>query len=245
MEFNEYGEFIHLYIDGIEDEHIKVYKSNILSSPSRNIEFLEVQGRNGSLTIDHGDYSDFILELECAIVANNDEEMKIVTRNIKNMLLKCINKKIQTSEDLDFYLIGTYNNKVDIEEILEGFGKCLLTFRCKPFRQSVNENILTLTKATNINNAYLECYPQLKIFGIGDITISINNQKLILKAIEDYIIVDSEVMNAFKEDKLTKEIINQNQKMFSDFPTLEEGNNSISWAGNVTKIEVLPRWAVI
>jgi phage-related protein len=44
-------------------------------------------------------------------------------------------------------------------------------------------------------------------------------------------------MNAYKGDTL------QNNKMLvGAFPKLAAGDNNISWAGNVTKIEIVPRW---
>lgn len=49
--------------------------------------------------------------------------------------------------------------------------------------------------------------------------------------------LDSENMNAYKGDTL------QNNKMLvGAFPKLAAGDNNISWAGNVTKIEIVPRW---
>jgi phage-related protein len=33
--------------------------------------------------------------------------------------------------------------------------------------------------------------------------------------------------------------------MYSDFPVLEEGKNDITWEGNVTQLEILPRWVVL
>ena len=34
----------------------------------------------------------------------------------------------------------------------------------------------------------------------------------------------------------------QNDKMYSDFPILQEGTNEISWVGNVTRLEITPNW---
>ena len=33
--------------------------------------------------------------------------------------------------------------------------------------------------------------------------------------------------------------------MYSDFPIFEEGINNISWEGNVSQLEILPRWVVL
>ena len=44
-------------------------------------------------------------------------------------------------------------------------------------------------------------------------------------------------MNAYKDKQL------QNNKMLTTlFPKLAAGANNISWIGNVTKVEIIPRW---
>ena len=88
-------------------------------------------------------------------------------------------------------------------------------------------------------NEGLASNPYIKVVGSGDITININNQKLVLKGVEGYIEVDTELYNCFKDNE------NQNNKMYSDFPIFEEGINNISWESNVSQLEILPRWVVL
>ena len=54
MEFMEYRDPIILYLDdrSSTDYGIKVYESNILSAPSKKLEFIEIEGRDGTLTVD-------------------------------------------------------------------------------------------------------------------------------------------------------------------------------------------------
>ena len=85
--------------------------------------------------------------------------------------------------------------------------------------------------------------PLIKVVGSGDVIVSINNQELILKGLEDEIEVDCEFMNAYK--KINEDVILLNNKMYSDFPILESGKNQISFEGNVSKIEITPRWVVL
>ena len=252
MEFMEYREPIELFIDDKSalDYGIKTYSSNILSSPARKLEFIEIEGRkNGSLTIDNG-YEDFILKLECVLVNENKEEtMSDLARRAKNFLLSCNNCKIRTSEDIDFYLVGTYTESVDIEEAIANFGIFQAQFRCKPYRYSENETNIEITEQnTTINNSYCDTDPVIVIIGSGDITLKINSQQLILKDVEDTITINCQTMNAEKISSLN-EVINQNQKMYSDFPVIESGNNTISWIlgenSSLTKINISFREAVI
>ena len=86
------------------------------------------------------------------------------------------------------------------------------------------------------------------MYATGDITLNINNQEVILKALEGHIQLDCDLMNATTVNSLGK-TVNANHKMYSDFPILEEGNNNITWSlgsgASFTKIKIDYRMAVI
>lgn len=252
MDFIEYKDPIVLYKDDdpCTKYGIKIYKSNILSAPSRNLEFVEIQGRDGALTVDHG-FNDFTLILECALVNEHEdiENIAELARRAKKYLLQGSNCKLQTSEDMDFYLVGTYSSEVDIEEAIENFGLFQARFRCKPYRFSDKSYTIDITEQnTVINNQEYKSKPCIIVLGTGDITVNINSQELVLKALEGRIEVNSDTMNAQGINSLG-EIINLNHKMYSDFPILEEGENKISWSlgedATLTKIIIEYRLAVI
>lgn len=98
--------------------------------------------------------------------------------------------------------------------------------------------LATLTKAATIYNTEgFTATPYIKITGSGGITLYINNRAHTFKDVNEYIEIDGEIMNAYKGDLL------QNSKMVTElFPKLTAGANNISWAGNVTKVEIIPRW---
>ena len=252
MEFMEYRDPIILYLDDkpSTDYGIKVYESNILSAPSKRLEFFEIEGSDGALTVDNG-YEDFILKLSCVLVNEHDEieTTPALARRAKKFLLNGTNRKIQLSEDMDYYLLGTYNSDIDIEEAIENFGLFQAQFRCKPYRFSNKSKTVEITtKNTIIKNDQYKTNPVIDVYATGDITININNQEIILKALEGHIQLDCDLMNATTVNSLGK-TVNANQKMYSDFPILEEGNNNITWSlgsgASFTKIKIDYRMAVI
>lgn len=78
--------------------------------------------------------------------------------------------------------------------------------------------------------------PLIKIVGSGSITLDINGKIVTLTGITDSITLDSETENAYRDNLL------QGEKMNGEFPVLEPGNNSITWTGSVTRVEVTGRW---
>lgn len=84
--------------------------------------------------------------------------------------------------------------------------------------------------------------PTLTIYGSGTIVLSVNGVELftINLANNGYITIDAIEMNAYKGDTL------MNRSVAGDYSklVLKAGSNTISWTGNVTKIEVenVSRW---
>ena len=226
------------------DYGIIITKTNQLSGPERNIEVIEVDGRNEPILNDKGNYKPFELKLECSI----DSELtniNDISRNIKGWLQSNFKfKKLILSDDPEYYYEAVCINKLDIEEVIEQLGEFQVVFLCNPLKRVVyGENKIILITPKVIYNNYVNSSPHIKVVGSGDITISINDQKLILKGVEDEIEVDSEIMNCYKN--VDGIITNQNNKMYSEFPVIEEGRNNINWTGNVTRLEIIPRWAVL
>ena len=91
-----------------------------------------------------------------------------------------------------------------------------------------------------VNPEYLPSAPYIRIYGSGNITLTINNDSFYFEDIEDYIEVDSESMNAYKG------ISPLNNKMkTANFPEFIPGDNAIAWTGSVNKIEIIPRWCAL
>ena len=186
------------------------------------------------------------------MLVNEHDEIETtpaLARRAKKFLLNGTNRKIQLSEDKDYYLLGTYNSDIDIEEAIENFGLFQAQFRCKPYRITNSEKTVEITiKNTIVKNTEYKTKPVIEVYATGDITININNQEIILKDLEGNIKIDCEKMNATTVNLLGK-TVNANQKMYSDFPILEEGNNNITWSlgsgASFTKIIIKYRLAVI
>nr|DAE66247.1 MAG TPA: distal tail protein [Caudoviricetes sp.] len=149
-------------------------------------------------------------------------------------------KKLYDTYDRDYYTLAYVNSGASVSELAKRLlGQIEIQFRCKAYKRALKgDETITITKAaTIINPEGFTATPYMKIYGSGNVTLYINNRAHGFKNIDGYIEVDSENMNAYKGDTL------QNNKMLvGAFPKLAAGDNNISWAGNVTKIEIVPRW---
>ena len=225
------------------DFNIKIKEINNLSSPQRSIETFTVPGRNGEVVIDNRNFENFVLSIECYLDCTNKDKNN-TSREIKKWLQSDFSyNELICSDDLDFYYEAYCDTKLDFEYVSKNFESFLISFNCKPYKKKIDEDVIVINEPSVIYNNYMESNPLIKVVGTGDIVVNINNQKLILKDLENEIEVDCEIMNAYK--KVNEDIVLLNNKMYSDFPILEHGENNISFEGDVARIEIVPRWVVL
>lgn len=74
--------------------------------------------------------------------------------------------------------------------------------------------------------------PILTLYGQGDITITLGSTTFTIKDVIDYVIVNSELIDCYKDTELW------NHKMIGDFPVLLPGENKFSWIGNLDKFTI-------
>ncbi|BDR64418.1 phage tail domain-containing protein [Clostridium tetani] len=209
--------------------NIVINKRPPLPKPQRRINYIQIAGRHGALTEDLGSYEDIELEFECTIMDNVEH----------NSIL--INSWLDGQGELYLSWLDGYKFKVK-NVIFEGMdidivGEFKVAFICEPFKYLENETIeVTKNNFTIYNEGTFESQPYMKIFATGDITLNINDRFIKFTGIEDYIELDSEMMECYKGT------LNRNNKMIGEFPILKVGENKISWTGNVSKIEIKPRW---
>lgn len=221
---------------------IYIQEKSVFSVPAKDVTYQSVPGRNGDIIIDNGRHKNLELPYKVAIISKSRFLYNV--DDIKNWLIPDTNYyKLYDSYDLEHYRLATVTQSIPIDQVLRKYGTATLTFNCKPFRYSfVGDNTITLTESDSVikNREQYNSLPYLRIVGNGDIILYINNIALYLYDVDEYVEIDSDMMNCFKGT------INLNNKMQSDgFPVFDVGKNIISWTGNVEKVEIKPRWRTI
>lgn len=197
----------------------------------RRMESITIAGRNGTLHTDEEVYESYDRTMECAI------KKRAMLDEIAAWLVGSGEMQFSTEPDKVYRV--TIANKISIAQMMRKFQKFMVTMDTQPFKYRANplRDDLELTAPTIIRNSgtvYSE--PIITVYGSGDITLSINDVDYPLYGVSEYITIDSEMMEVFKEN------MNQNSKYGGEtFPRFEVGENAISWTGNVTKIEIQPR----
>ena len=116
-------------------------------------------------------------------------------------------------------------------DLLEG----QIRFECEPFKmQYPAEPKVTLTAAGTVTNkGNVPAYPVIKITGSGDITFTCNGKTIALNDVDTSVTLDSGAKIAL--DDLGNNFL---ANTVGTFPILQKGDNSISWTGSVTSVEI-------
>lgn len=92
------------------------------------------------------------------------------------------------------------------------------------------------------NPTAFESRPYIKLYGNGTVVIMIQPQGcgMMISNLDEYIEIDSELMNCFKDT-----ILKNDKVKGTEFPVLKPGVCTINCTGDVTRIEVIPRWCCL
>lgn len=108
------------------------------------------------------------------------------------------------------------------------------------FTISAQMNNEDLTSFDVFNRGNIQSRPRITLYGSGTVNLSINNVELFTITLNEYITIDGAEMNAYKGDTLSNRSVSGDYKNL----LLNVGNNTISWVGNVSQIEIenVSRW---
>lgn len=228
------------------DMYLRIVNDISFPSPEADIEFIEVLGKDGELAVDNERLKgiDFRIPVQLRLPQNLDI----------NTVAMEINEWLKTDigwHPLRFcgfpkheYTAICYE-QFDIQETLRRFGRTVITFRLKPYKKKINSRMIELKNGTTlISNSNRTSKPFIKIEGTGDISLKNNGVDwLILRNVDESIIIDSEMMSVYKGDRPQFDKMNGTLRPL--FPLMTPGRNKITWEGNVTKVEIDPREVVL
>lgn len=217
---------------------------NYLDAPEKNIEEVEVLGKNGSLFIDHGNYKNRIIDITCLVDLRGRNKNEVANKMNEWLLLDASYKKLKISDDEEHYFEAICINKLSFTEILGDFFEIIISFSAKPFKKNNRENIVEVNKGETItvyNDSKIEAEPIIKVYATAsevNCGFTINNKNYSFGGHpKKEFIIDSELMYLYREENGIVENYNAYYKS-DDFPMLKHGENIIKINSNINKIEI-------
>lgn len=207
-----------------------------ISKPKMKTTITKIDGRDGDIIEELG-YESYTKSIKVGLSKNYDidEVIKYFTGS-GDLIMSNEPDKVYKCQIIE---------KVDYNKLLR-FKTATVKFYTQPFKYKKDEpkailNIDGETSMTVDNIGLEKSKPIIKLTGSGTVAIQLNGATVF-----NYIFPENEtevIIDSIQEEAYLNGFY-KNRNMTGEFPILEVGENTISWSGNLTKIEIEPksRW---
>lgn len=209
-----------------------------ISKPKIRVNLEEIDGVDGDIVnkLGYGAY-DKTFEIGLSYDYNVDDVIEYFNTE----------GQIVFSNEPDKYYNFSMLNQIDFEKLLR-FKKAKITIHVQPFKYSNVESTKTynFTRENQSiivrNNGNIYSKPVITLYGSGTINLSLNGIQVFTINLNGSMVLDTESQNAY--DPETLDFLNR--YVIGDFKNLylKIGLNTLSWTGNLTKVEInnCSRW---
>lgn len=169
-----------LSFNGTSSKDYGVYITGeaVFNAPERNVEMIDIPGRNGAYALDHGNFQNIEVSYPAGIFADNEADFAQAISDFRNFL--CSQKgycRLEDDYNTGEYREAVYKSGLEVAPALLKAGEFVITFDCKPQRfLTSGETAVSLTSGDSITNPTLfDSRPQLQIWGYGNFTVNGQN----------------------------------------------------------------------
>lgn len=223
----------YMIINGVHSQtfpNLLIEELPSLQLPEKKVEIIEVEGRSGALTITDDSYLNLKKSCTCKLITSKNVD------EIAMWLADC--QSIVFSNKPDRFYKARYTGQIDFERHIFQNRAFTCVFDCEPFGYLVS-NAKVTTSSNNFNFRGSGTHwsePIITVYGSGNINLRVNGQQITLKDVSGHITVNTQKKRTYKDFTLL------NNKKIGGFPTLKHTDNSVSWDGTVSRVEIIPNW---
>lgn len=217
--------------------------------PKRKEQKWAVAGRNGDVLATEDAWENVTRTYECYISAEFlTGGLQRAADRIAMWLQSASWGTLWDDYDDETYVVAHFTGPVDIENIINRFGRVKLSFDCWPqrFLTSGNEIVTLYDAGTIYNPTQFIAQPMLTMFGADAAAIlrvgttgTVSDPTLDFEALGSNL--DMTKVDC-REQEVYRDGVNLNKYVSGTIPVLRPGTNYISWAGGISAVQIQPRW---
>ena len=167
-----------LIFGGVDSSDYGIYITGeaVYNAPEREVEFIDIPGRNGSLAMDKGRYNNITVTYPAGTFGKNQEDFREALSAFRNAILS--QKGYQRLEDSyhpEEYRMGVYAAGLEVSPASRGkAGQFDLSFVCKPQRfLSIGDYPIPVDSGDVLQNpTVFDSSPLLEVEGYGHINFN-------------------------------------------------------------------------
>ena len=166
-----------LSFDNVSSRTYGVYITGeaVYNAPERDVEMVEIPGRNGSFALDKGRFQNIEVSYPAGIFADNEADFAAAISDFRNFL--CSRKgyvRLTDEYNPNEYRMAIYKSGLEVTPAQLKAGEFEITFDCKPQRWLTSgETAVSVSSGGSVSNPTLfDAKPQIQFQGYGDIVLS-------------------------------------------------------------------------
>lgn len=231
------------------ERYIRISDKDIFSGPKYDSTVQSIPGRDGDLICPGGRLGNVSLSYTCFVPAKTVAELEERLTDVKAWLYTEPDRyhELFDSYDTRFFRRAVFNSKLDISEECRKIGVFTVSFSCYPLRfLRAGQEKLTFTESGFVltNPFPFPAKPYLKVLGRGSGNLTVqspsHNATWSFSTLDGYTECDSELMNFYHDTEAKNDTVSGD-----GFPLLYPGENTVSFDGKITGVEIIPRWATV
>ena len=223
--------------DSIQDFGIYVASRPHLLSPERRVTYIDVPWMDSRLRRDEGTYGDITLSVECSFLGDPISKISAV----KGWLLGAGQADLTFSHIPGRKYLAQVVNSIDFEIVLKIASHFVIAFNCQPFQYATENSPITVSESTTLTNpGTVKALPNIKVIGSGSGSLTVNGQSVSFSDIDGSVFLNSELQETYKDTGTA--LVSKNSTKTGDYPVLLSGDNTISFSGGITSLEITPNW---
>lgn len=160
-----------------KDYNVYITDVNVFDSAARDVQSVEIPGRNGAYILDHGRYKNVAVEYDCAIGAQGStgaEDFAEAVAAVRSWLGSHVGYyRLENDLNPDEYRMAAFTGEIEVDTVGVQMGRFSVKFDCMPQRFLVDgDTAQTITSGGNIENpTAFNARPLLMVDGYGIIDI--------------------------------------------------------------------------
>lgn len=201
---------------------------------------IDIPGRNGALYIPENRYQNISVTYPGFITGNFSANSAAVR---SWLLSRRGYARLTDDYHTGEYRMAMVNSKLSFDPTPYNLhGNVKITFDCKPQRfltSGESSTTISTSGGTISNPTVFNALPLLTVNGTanGSGTLTVNGTTITISKITSGMLIDCDTMNAYKGAS------NLNGDISADvFPELAPGSNAVSWTGDISSVNIVPRW---
>ena len=162
--------------DGTNSRAYGVYITGrgVFNAPERNVEMVEIPGRNGAYALDKGNFNNIEVTYPAGIFADTEADFAQAVSDLRNFLCsKSGYCRLEDDYNSGEYRMAIYKSGLEVDHDMLTAGEFNIVFECKPQRWLTSgETAVSVASGGKVTNPTLfEAKPLLEVVGYGDIDL--------------------------------------------------------------------------